>query len=124
MDEFFLVYGGVCSVVREIPYHYFSFVAIPYEILGGMAILSLSTYSLTRFSVFNCLSGFSFSIYLFHMILIGLFDRLLGISEITRLLSPMVIIASCFLVFLLAWNLAKGLRLEKIYTLLTGARIV
>ena len=119
----FAVALALLLVFREIPYHYFSFVAIPYEILGGMAILSLSTYSLTRFSVFNWLSGFSFSIYLFHMIFIGLFDRLLGISEITRMLSPIVIIASCFLMFLIGWFLFRKLRLEKVYALLTGCRL-
>ncbi|MBQ9735286.1 MAG: acyltransferase [Clostridia bacterium] len=118
---FLLTFIGLL-LFQNVPFYYFSYFAIPYELLGGWAILSLSTFSLTKISFFARLSGSSFGIYLVHMIFIGLLDRWLGFFEITRLLLPFVIVAVCFLFFLIGRLFSRRIRLEKAYALVTGIR--
>ncbi len=118
----FLIAFTLLLVFKDVQYSYFSYIAIPYELIGCMAILSLSTMSLTKFAFFRGLSNISFSIYLLHMPLIGILDVLMNVSEITRLLSPLFIIAVSFAVLFVGQFISKKIRFEKIYILLTGAR--
>ena len=107
---------------KNINYNYFSYVAIPYELIGGTAILSLSTFSLTKHSFFKALSNLSFSIYLLHMPFIGIFDKFLSISAITRLISPLFIIAVSYAVLYLGQIISKAIKLDNLYNKLLGIR--
>ena len=109
-------------IFKNVSYGYFSYIAIPYELLGCMAILSMSTLSLTKFQFFKELSNLSFSIYLIHMIFIGLLDQIMNLSNITRLASPLIIIVVSFFFLFVGRFISKKIHLEKNYILLTGAR--
>ena len=109
-------------VFKNVKYDYFSYIAIPYELLGCAAILSLSTLPLTKFSFFGNLSNLSFGIYLIHMIFIGLLDKVVNVSVITGFLAPIIIILASFTVLLAGLLISKKIRLEKIYVILTGVR--
>ncbi len=113
----------VLMVFSEVRFDYFSYVAIPYELLGGLAVLSISTFKITKFSLFDWLSRFSFSIYLIHMIFVGLLDGLFGKYEATRILFPVCVIAVSFLLLLIGWLFSKKLRIEKTYSIITGGRV-
>ena len=101
---------------------YFSFLAIPFEILGGLAILGLSTWRLTGCKFFQLLAGASFPIYLLHIVFIGLFDQLLNQFIITRIFSPVIIIMFVFGIIMLFKVLSKILKMEKVFSLVTGMR--
>lgn len=109
---------------RNVDFDYFSYIAIPYEIVGAFAIFSLSTFSLVKYRWLNKLSTLTFSIYLIHMVFIGLLDQWWGRFEITRLLSPIAIISVCFLLFGIGELLAKKMQMHKIYALLIGLRVL
>ena len=105
----------------DVPADYFSFVAIPYELLGAAAFFSLSTFVL-KSSVFKLISNYSFSIYLGHMIFVGLFDGVMSHFAATRLLAPTVIIAATAAVLFAASFVAEKIKLGKFLSLLTGIR--
>ncbi|MBR5441870.1 MAG: hypothetical protein IKV44_02860, partial [Clostridia bacterium] len=102
---------------------YFSYIAIPYQLLGSVALFSVSTLPLVRVKVFSLLSECSYAIYLTHMVFIGLLDAVLGKFIVLQIASPVIIIAAVFVVFMFGAVISKKLRLDKIYCLLTGLRI-
>ena len=103
---------------KNVNYYYFSYIAIPYEIIGGMFILSLSSwFDIGRTKLFNKVANLSFSVYLIHLPILGVLDNLLGYIELTRLLTPIVVVfASAFVIIIFEW-IAKKLKLEKVLTL-------
>lgn len=117
----FAVVFPVIVASQKIPAGYFSFVAIPYELLGAAAFFSLSTFSLNK-PVFKLLSKYSFSIYLLHMAFVGFFDGLMSHFAVTRLLAPTVIIAATAAVLFAASFVAEKIKLGKFLSLLTGIR--
>ena len=118
----FVIAFVLLLIFRNIRFDYFSYVAIPYELIGGAAILSLSTFSLTKYRVFKKLSNYSFAIFLIHMIFIGLFDSILAKTIVTMFLSPIIIIGIVFVCFWLVEWLSGKAKLGKVYQLLVGIR--
>ena len=106
----------------EIDTYYFSFLAIPYEFLGGLAILGVATWSLVGHRFFQRLSSGTFTIYLIHIVFIGLLDRVLNIFIVTRFFAPICIILITFFVIIFAKKVAKILKIEKIFDLAIGFR--
>lgn len=110
-------------VLKDVKLDYFSYLAIPYELMGVMAVFSVSTFNLTDKKIFSYLSSSSFTIYLIHMIFIGLLDGYLAQLRVLRLLSPIIIILPSFLLLMIGFFVSKKIKLEKLYCLLTGLRI-
>ena len=101
---------------------YFSYAGIWLELLGTLAILGVSTIRCFENKLVFDISNLSFTIYLTHMMVIGVFDRLYNIHFITQALSVFIIIAICYVgLFMLRWlfNLVK---LEKYFYPLFGFR--
>ena len=107
----------------EIKLDYFSYLAIPFEAIGVLAVFSVSTFQLTDKNIFSELSASSFTIYLIHMIFIGLLDGYLARFVVLRLLSPIIIIVISFGILMLGLFVSKKLKLGKVYCLLTGLRL-
>ncbi len=118
----FLIVFSLIIIFNNIPADYFSFIAIPYEMIGAFAIFGLSTFSLTKFSVFRQLSNCSFSIYLVHIIFIGLLDGVMDNYTITQLLSPVVTIFLMFILFAVAISIFDKLKMNKLLAIITGIR--
>lgn len=109
-------------VFDEFPADYFSYVAIPCELLGALAVFSLSTFTLTKLTFFHFISDYSFSIYLFHMIFIGLLDGIMSKIAITRLLSPVVVILCAYCVLFLGRWVFEKVKFGNVYGLLIGTK--
>ena len=123
----FIVVFVICFVFalvfEDIKLDYFSYLAIPYEVVGILAVFSVSTFVITDKKFFSYLSSSSFTIYLTHMIFIGVLDGYLAKVAILRLLSPFVIIALAFGFLMLGLYISRKIKLEKIYCLITGLRV-
>ena len=119
----FIICFSVSLVFNDVNLDYFSYLAIPYETIGILAVFSVSTFVLTDKKFFGYLSSSSFTIYLIHMIFVGLLDGYLVKIKVVGLLSPLIIIALTFGIVLLGLYISRKLKLEKIYSLLTGVRI-
>jgi len=102
--------------------HYFTILAIPFEILGTLAIMGLSTFDLSKIKIFRVVSNYSFTIYLMHMVIIGTLDGLLAKYVILTLLSPLLIIVICYIVLWLVLFVSKKIKLEKLACLFLGVR--
>lgn len=118
----------ICCVVlavllKNVNFTYFSYVAIPYQLLGCMAVFSLSTLPLVRTKICGYLSECSYAIYLTHMVFIGLLDSILAKTLFLQIMSPLIIIMILFVVFMIGATISKKIKLDKIYCLLTGLRI-
>ena len=123
----FITAFAICYVLalmfEEIRLDYFSYLAIPYEVVGVLAVFAVSTFVITDKKFFSYLSSSSFTIYLIHMIFIGVLDGYLAKVAILRLLSPFVIIALAFGFLMLGLYISRKIKLEKIYCLITGLRV-
>lgn len=102
--------------------HYFTILAILFEILGTLAIMGLSTFDLSKIKIFRVVSNYSFTIYLMHMVIIGTLDGLLAKYVILTLLSPLLIIVICYIVLWLVLFVSKKIKLEKLACLFLGVR--
>lgn len=118
----FVLFFWVLLVFGNLRFDYFSFVAMPYELAGSVAILSLSTFSLTKYKILRKLSGYAFAIYLIHMVFIGLLDSILAKSIVTMFMAPIIIITIVFLLFYCGEYLSHVLKMDKLYVLLVGKR--
>lgn len=102
---------------------YFSYLAIPYELIGVLALFSVSTFQLSDNKVFSALSESSFTIYLIHLIFIGLLDNILARFVVLSLLAPIVIIVVVFLCLMAGLWLARKVKLDNLYCTLLGVRV-
>lgn len=123
----FLILFGVCYVFSlvfsDVELDYFSYLAIPFEAIGVLAGFSASTFNFADNKLFSKLSASSFTIYLLHMIFIGLLDGFLAGFAVLRLLSPLIIIAISFACLMIGFGISKRLKLDRLYCLLTGLRL-
>ena len=101
---------------------YFSFIAIPFELLGVLAIMGVSTFNLTKIKCFRIISNYSFTIYLIHMVVMGILDVFFEINIILTILSPVLIIIACSLILWSVLFVAKKIKLEKFARLILGIR--
>jgi peptidoglycan/LPS O-acetylase OafA/YrhL len=112
----------ILVLFNDIEASYFSFVAIPYELCGAIAIFSVSTFDLSHIKIFARIINLSFAIYLLHMIFIGLFDKVLQKFILTQYLSPIIIIIITFVFLISLEKIANKLKIQKLFYTLTGER--
>ena len=115
---------AACFALRYIDgdFTYFSYVAIPYELLGCLAVFSLSTLPLVRVEFFARLSESTYAIYLIHMVLIGLLDSVFGRHVLLQAVSPVAIVLAVYVVIMIGELISLKLKIEKFYSLVTGLR--
>ena len=101
---------------------YFSYVGIWLELLGTLAILGISTVKIFQNKFVFDISNLSFTIYLVHMMVIGVFDRLYNIHPITQAMSVFIVIGICYgALFVARWAI-RFVKLEKYLYPLFGFR--
>ena len=101
---------------------YFSYVGIWLELLGTLTILGISTMKIFENKFVFDLSNLSFTIYLMHMMVIGVFDRLYNIHPITQAMSVFIVIGICYgALFVARWAI-RFVKLEKYLYPLFGFR--
>ena len=101
---------------------YFSYVGIWLELLGTLAILGISTVKFFENKFVFDVSNLSFTVYLVHMMVIGVFDRLYNIHPITQSMAVLIIIGICYGVLVAARWVIKLIKLEKYLFPLLGFR--
>lgn len=101
---------------------YFTYIAIPYELLGCLAVFSVSTIPLVRLNVFSRLSESTYAIYLIHMVFIGLLDSVFERHLLLQAVSPVAIVAIAFVTLAIGSVVFEKLKMQNIYCLVTGIR--
>ena len=116
------VVAVVLVCVFEVQTGYFSYVGIWLELLGMWAILGASTFGYLENRLVFDVSNLSFAIYLIHMMVIGVFDRLYNIHLVTQIFAVFIVIAISYVaLFVVRWVI-KLVRLEKYLYPLFGFR--
>lgn len=100
-------------IFYKIPVGYFSYIGIWLELLGALAIFSLSTFSFFENTLFVNLANFSFTIYLIHMIVIGIVDKIYNLHFAISIFATPIVIIVCFVGCLLVKHLIKLIKGEK-----------
>ena len=118
---FAVCWAGIC--VFKIPTGYFSYVGMPFQLLGCAAIFCISTMGFQKYRVVHTISNMTFGIYLMHMIIIGLCDRLYLITTITKLFSPVIVVVICCVILYAGYIVCKLIKIDKLYCMLTGIRM-
>ena len=101
---------------------YFSYVGIWLELLGTLAILGISTAKIFENKFVFDVSNLSFTIYLVHMMVIGVFDRLYNIHPITQAMAVFIIIGISYIALSIARWAIRFVKLEKYLFPLFGFR--
>lgn len=102
---------------------YFSYIGIPYQLLGALAITGISTIGFSDRKSVHTISNMTFGIYLLHMALVGICYKLCSYTLITKLLCPAVVVAVSAVILYIGYTAAKLVKLDKLYCTLTGIRM-
>jgi membrane-bound acyltransferase YfiQ involved in biofilm formation len=112
------------TIFEKISIGYFTYLGIWFELLGTIAILGFSTVEFLYCKPFKDISNFSFSIYLVHMVVIGLIDRVYNLHFVISIFSTAMVILICYIVFLFARWFAKLIKADKIILPILGIRLL
>ena len=99
--------------IFDVKVGYFSYIGIWLELLGTLAILGISTIGILESKLFYDISNLSFTIYLVHMMVIGVFDRVYNLHFILQAVSVFIIIGICYGVLFVGRWLIKLIKLDK-----------
>lgn len=110
------------SIFDSVQVGYFSKIGIFLEILGTITIFSLSSFSCFANRVFYDISNMSFSIYLIHMMAVGILDIVYNIHFTLQAVASIIVIAFCYAILCFARFLIKLIRCEKYFNPLFGFR--
>lgn len=100
---------------------YFSKLAIPFEVVGCMTILAISSLKLFDKKNIYSISTFVFTIYLTHFLVFPI-KRILGNILIFELINPIIILIVNYLVLMLGMRISKKIGLDYMYRLCLGIR--
>lgn len=99
--------------IFDIKTGYFSYIGIYFELLGTLAILGASTIRVFENKLFYDISNLSFTIYLIHMMVIGIFDRLYNLNFVLQAAAVFIIIGICYGILFVGRCIIKLIKLEK-----------
>lgn len=116
-----IIYVLIC--VFDIKTGYFSFIGMPYQIISAFAIFSVSLWNVFDKKIMHIISNMTFTVYLVHIPLIGLLDVVFEMNILTKLLSPVFILAVTVFCLYIGYLIAKLIKLDKIYCRVAGLRI-
>ena len=108
--------------IFDVKVGYFSYIGIWLELLGTLAILGISTIGILENKLFYDISNLSFTIYLVHMMVIGVFDRVYNLHFVLQAMSSFIVIGICYGVLFVGRWLIKLIKLEKYLYPLFGFR--
>lgn len=108
----------VVFLITDVNTTYFSFVGWGYELVGAMAIFGAATYPALNNRVFKRVSNCSFSVYLIHLMVISLLNKvcfkLFNLFPPLQLIQNLLVIAVSVLFIELALLLARALKLNRL----------
>lgn len=113
----------IAVFLKSTNFTYFSYLGIPFELLGALTVFSVSTMPLVKWAFFSRLSDCSYAIYLTHMVFVGLLDSLLNKSLFSQIVSPVIIILAVYMLLMVGLFVFNRTKLSKWYCLVTGIRI-
>ena len=109
-------------IFPQVKVGYFSYVGIWFELLGVLAIFAISTFKILDNKFFNDLSSVSFTVYLIHMMAIGVLDRIYNLHYVIQPFSTAIVIGACYVgIIALRW-FAKLIKIDKVVYPLFGFR--
>lgn len=108
--------------VFDVKTGYFSYIGIWLELLGTFAILGVSTIQVFENKLFYDVSNLSFTIYLVHMMVIGIFDKVYNLHVILQAVAVFIIIAITYGILAVGRWLIKLVKLDKYLYPLLGFR--
>lgn len=117
---FVIAVAVVC--IFDIKTGYFSYIGIYFELLGALAILGVSTFGVLENKLIYDISNMSFTIYLIHMMVIGVFDRVYNLHFILQAVATFIVIGICYIILFVGRYLIKLIKLEKYLYPLFGFR--
>ena len=118
---FVLCYVLIC--VFDIRTGYFSYVGLPYQLLGATAMAGISTVNVFDKKIIHNISNMTFGVYLLHMPIVGLFDRVYNITAVTKLFAPMIVTVICLIILYVGYWISNSIKLNKLYAIVTGVRL-
>ena len=89
----FLLASVLLVVFDKVELGYFSYIGIYFALLGALCIFCLSTWKAFSNKFFVSIANNSFAIYLIHMVLIGIMDRIYNVHILTQIISALLVVA-------------------------------
>lgn len=117
---FLVLYAVIC--IFNVKTGYFSYIGLPYQLIGAWAILSTSTYSIFDKNYMHRISNMTFGVYLLHMFMISLVLKICSFTVITKLFAPVLVVLVCLVIFQVGYMIAQKLHLDNIYCTIFGIR--
>ena len=117
---FLVLYAVIC--IFNVKTGYFSYIGLPYQLIGAWAVLSASTYSVFDKNVMHRISNMTFGVYLLHMFMISPVLKICSITTVTKLFTPVAVIVVCLVIFQVGYMISQKLHLDNIYCTITGIR--
>ncbi len=102
---------------------YFTVTGLPYQLLGTLAIGSVSTLSFLDSKLVHTLSNLTFGVYLIHVPLIAVINVIFEVSTVTKLLAPAITVVITSLVLYIGYRIAKIIHIDKLYMCVCGVRL-
>ena len=109
-------------IIFELKIGYFSFVGIYFEILGALFIFSVSSFKIFSNRLFSSIANNSFSVYLIHLPLIGILDRVYNLSAFSQAISVFLVILVAHFILEFAKLIVVKTKCKKIFYLILGFR--
>ncbi len=110
-------------VAFDIKTGYFSYVGMPFQLLGALTIAGVSTFKFLDCKPLHSLSNMTFGIYLIHTVILALINDFYEINAVLLALSPIISVLIAAGILLGGYGLSKLLHIEKIYMCATGVRM-
>ena len=117
---FILVYG--CVFWLNTPTGYFSKFGWMLELVGAAAFFAVASYIPKNCRLVKRIAGYSFTVYLIHFMVIGVFDRFYNLAVPLQAIANLIVIAISLAVIELCLLIARKLKLERLAMLVLGVR--
>lgn len=101
---------------------YFSFVGIYFEIIGALCIFAISSFGIFNIKLFQNIANNSFSIYLIHMPLLGVLDKIYNLNPVIQAISVLLVIAVAHFGLELCRYIICKIKCEKVFFKIFGFR--
>ncbi len=112
----------IAIFIIKIPTGYFSFVGWIYEVVGAALILAVASYEILDIPLLRRVSGYSFTVYLIHFMIIGMFDGIYNRLLPLQVLANLIIITISVIAIEACLFVARMIKIEKIACILLGVR--
>lgn len=109
-------------VAFDVKAGYFSYIGWVYELVGAMAIFGMASFKKLDVALVKTVSNYSFSVYLVHFMVIGVFDRIYNLLLPLQVIANLIVIAISALILYACLFIAKIIKLEKLTSLFFGVK--